>query len=229
MSAPRTSAYRTADQIAVQRLAAGASIAVGELSVLLCDDEIDDLVDQLTADRDDTPGSRQPSRGTGAAAVANLVDAGLLEPGEVLTMRTGGHTHTAEVLADGRLVVAGHVKESPTEAASFVALARRSGWRAWTNAEGETLEALRWRWRASELYESGDTELGEEWVDFCVRQRLSPGAGHQRQFGAFASQRDATSQPSELNAIVEWVVWCRQRKFVRDDRPLLRPPETVPA
>lgn len=229
MSAPRTSAYPTADYIVVERLPAGASILVGEQRVHLCDDEIDALVDQLTAGRTPPRGGRRPRRGTGAAAVADLVDDGFLNPGEVLTMRTGGRTHTAEVLVDGRLAVAGHIKESPTEAASFVALARRSGWRAWTNAAGETLEAIRWRWRASELFESDDKELVEEWVGFCVRRRLSPGTVNQLQFEAFASHMDSAREPQALAAIVEWAVWCRQRKFVREEQPLLRPPISVSA
>ncbi len=214
--------------------------AGGVFSFPMSPAEVDELIEEIApygtpegadakrqaprAPLDDSPPSapaaarRNVVRGTGAAAVVSLIDEGLIEPGEELTMRTGGETHRARVLADGSFSVGGRVERSPTEAACVVAQSRRSGWRMWTTASGETLEELRWKLRASSFSDGQDREIVQAWVAETVERRFSPGREHPNIFDGFC---DANGfDPDQARKVLgEWFQWCSANKWTRSAQP----------
>lgn len=194
----------------------------GVFSFSLSTAEVDDLINELsgygTPDRPvaDTTmlDQRKVRRRTGAEAVALLIDEGLISPGEELTMRTGGRTHRAQVLEDGSFSVAGRVERSPTEAACAVAKSRRSGWRMWTAASGETLEELRWKCRARMFSQGDEGEILEAWVADTVSRRFSPGRDHPNIFDSFC--RDNGIDPDQAQRVLaKWFDWCSDNKWTR--------------
>ena len=160
------------------------------------------------------PGQRKELRGIGTTGVVSLIDDGLIEPGEELTIRTGGETHRARVLADGSFSVAGRVEKSPTEAASAVAQSRRSGWRMWTTASGETLEELRWKHRASTFSEGNSRQIVEAWVAETVERRFSPGREHPNVFGPFCEKHGFDPDLAQ-EVLGGWFQWCSDNKWTR--------------
>lgn len=144
----------------------------------------------------------------------SLIEKGLLEPGEELTMRSGGETHRARVMADGSFSVAGRVEKSPTEAANAVAQSRRSGWRMWTTPSGETLEELRWKHRASTFSEGDGRKIVEAWVAETVERRFSPGREHPNIFARFCEHYDFDPDQAQ-EVLAEWFQWCSDNKWTR--------------
>ena len=64
--------------------------------------------------------------------ISDLVAAGLLHPGQVLHSNPGKYAgHTATVLSDGRLEMAGKVYESPSRAGIAVRQKHTNGWYFW--------------------------------------------------------------------------------------------------
>ena len=157
---------------------------------------------------------RKERRGTGASEVVGLIRAGMLRVGEELVMRSGGGEHRARVLEDGRFEVGGRIERTPTEAASFVAQSRRSGWKIWTNAEGESLESLRWRARARAFRGGVESEVLMAWTEFALSRRLSPGRDHSGLLEAFC---ESAGVEADLAAGVlgEWREWCEYNKWTR--------------
>ena len=86
--------------------------------------------------------------GRSDVSVADLVRAGLLTKGTILTWRDA----TATVTEDGRIACAGQLYSTPTTAAWHVRGVSVNGWRVWTvlvNGQRLTLDALRRRYRES--------------------------------------------------------------------------------
>ena len=74
--------------------------------------------------------------------VWDLIQAGLLEPGTVLTMTYIGTSHNAKVLAKGELEFCGRIFDTPSGACEFVTSTEINGWKAWKTPE-RTLHELR--------------------------------------------------------------------------------------
>lgn len=103
----------------------------------------------LASDRDDAS-DEQPSakrtRATIPGTVADLLAAGLLSAGSVLTFKRAGRSATARVTASGELVVDGVTYASPsTAAAKALGLKAANGWISWRldGGSGPTLADLR--------------------------------------------------------------------------------------
>jgi hypothetical protein len=79
--------------------------------------------------------------------LADLMQAGLLKPGTVLTFhqRRANRSGRAVVTADGQLVVDGHATPfpSPSKAAEAVTGNVINGWTLWHVEDGRTLDVLR--------------------------------------------------------------------------------------
>ena len=204
----------------------------GDISVgvLLNPRQVDDLVTKLVGRSEGEvgrqAGSDQPLKQTertraatnkGVAAVRPLLDAGMLQAGERLTMRSEGQEHSAVILGDGTFDIDGHVEGSPTEAATYAAQAPRSGWRIWKNAAGETLEELRWRLRASDFRDSeGDaSKTVEEWVGFCIRKRLKPNNDRPGTVAAFFSDMGVEDTGNARAVLDQWFMWCIDQRWTR--------------
>lgn len=95
------------------------------------------------------PVRREPPPGPVAVEVADLLEASYLQPGATLHSGVGKHGgHTAIVLPDGRIEVAGRAFESPSSAASSILGRPANGWDFWkTDPAGRTrLKLLRARY-----------------------------------------------------------------------------------
>ncbi|MFF3014019.1 DUF4357 domain-containing protein [Streptomyces sp. NPDC057939] len=81
-------------------------------------------------------------------ALAPLLDAGLLKPGQPLVWRRRnlGQEHHAQVTEEGHLRLDdGRVCESPSGACDVVAQSKSNGWDAWRTEDGTSLSVLRGR------------------------------------------------------------------------------------
>lgn len=201
------------------------------VSVLLTPREVDELVTKLVGRPEG--GSQQKSVShrpaeprvrhraerldRGAAAVLPLIDAGVLRVGEKLTMRSGGAEYSAVIREDGSFDIDGHIERSPTEAATYAAQAPRSGWRIWVNAEGESLEGLRWRLRGSEFRddEGNESKTVQQWVDFCIAKRQKPGMARPGTIAAFFSDNGTEDIEGARAVLAQWFAWCVDRKWAR--------------
>lgn len=76
------------------------------------------------------------------ATVRDLIRAGLLKPGTVLTWTYIGTSHNAKVLAKGELEFYGRIFDTPSGACEFVTGTEINGWKAWKTPE-RTLDELR--------------------------------------------------------------------------------------
>ena len=203
------------------------TLSVGLLSVacVLPPAAVDELTEKMASAGESTRvnaqqarerqmAERKERRGTGAEEVLGLIRGGVLRVGEELVMRSGGDVHRAKVLADGRFAVGGHVMSTPTEAASFAAQARRSGWKIWTNTAGVPLEALRWRARARSFQTGAEGDVLMAWIEFALARRLSPGKDHSGLLAAFCS---STGTAPDLATVVlgQWLDWCQHNKWTR--------------
>lgn len=64
--------------------------------------------------------------------IADLIGAGYLTSGQTLYSRPGKYGgHSAQILSDGRIEIAGQVFESPSSAAIFIRKKRTNGWAFW--------------------------------------------------------------------------------------------------
>lgn len=76
--------------------------------------------------------NRGPADTSVTVEIADLITAGLLEPGQTLYTRPGKYGgHAGRILSDGRLEVAGHVFDSPSRAAIFIRKKNTNGWHFW--------------------------------------------------------------------------------------------------
>ncbi len=76
------------------------------------------------------------------ATVRDLIQAGLLKPGTLLTWTYIGTSHNAKVLAKGELELYGRIFDTPSGACEFVTGTEIDGWKAWKTPE-RTLDELR--------------------------------------------------------------------------------------
>ena len=77
-------------------------------------------------------------------SLSPLVEAGILQEGEVLTMRRrGANDVKAQVGASGELILDGKKFRTPSGAAKSVVNRPINGWSAWRNSSGSTLLHLR--------------------------------------------------------------------------------------
>lgn len=119
--------------------------------------------------------------------VSDLIEAGLLEVGEVLAFQRGDTTYEAIVHIDGRLEIGrGGVFDSPSRAAAEAAGSKSEpGWDVWQCPNGKTLADLRWELRAASFpHDSGkhgDKYMAEKrnvvtrWVSYALSEGLHPG------------------------------------------------------
>lgn len=221
--------------VAVERGPDGTSLRFvsGDISVSvhLTPREVDELVTKLVgrpeggsqrkgvSDRPSEPRVRHRAErlDRGAAAVLPLIGAGVLRVGEVLSMRSGGAEYSAVIREDGSFDIDGHIERSPTEAATYAAQAPRSGWRIWVNAEGESLESLRWRLRGSEFRDDdgNESKTVKQWVDFCIAKRLKPGTDRPGTIAAFFSDNRVEDVGEARAALAQWFAWCVDKKWAR--------------
>lgn len=83
-------------------------------------------------------------KSAGWIQVKHLVEAGLLTPGTELTPRSGAwQAHTATVLPDGLLEVAGKTFDSPSGAGQHVKGSATNGWWFWRLPDGRKLHDVR--------------------------------------------------------------------------------------
>ena len=76
--------------------------------------------------------ARHVNDGTITIEVADLVVAGLIAQGQTIHSRPGKYGgHTGTVLSDGRIEVAGHVFNSPSQAGIYVRKKHTNGWLFW--------------------------------------------------------------------------------------------------
>ena len=128
------------------------------------------------------------SRRVGVAAnpgVADLLAAGLVEDGTILTLRHHGVEHTATVCPDGDIEFDGR-RYSTLSAAARAACAGASmnGWTAWKLFDGPHINDLRWLFRANEFPGEGHRyspssagemrQIARWWVQHALEQGLDP-------------------------------------------------------
>jgi Restriction Enzyme Adenine Methylase Associated len=76
-------------------------------------------------------------------SVRDLLEAGVLRPGETVYARYHGKTYTATIEADGRIAVKGRgVFRSPSAAADDIAGTNLNGWVFWRVARGNERPCL---------------------------------------------------------------------------------------
>lgn len=128
------------------------------------------------------------SRRMGTAAnpsVADLLSAGLLEDGSILTLRYHGAEYTATVGADGSIEFEGTQYTSPSAAARAASEgASMNGWTAWKIFDGPPIDDLRWLYRADDFPGEGHryapSTAGEMrqiacwWVQHALAEGLDP-------------------------------------------------------
>ena len=75
--------------------------------------------------------------------VYDLVRAGLIEPGTILTLTYKGNDYKSKVLAKGRLEIAGQQFDAPSGAGKFATGTEINGWKEWKTPDGHALRDLR--------------------------------------------------------------------------------------
>ena len=123
-------------------------------------------------------------RGRVREHMADLLEAGIIPPGTVLTMEHRGSVHHATVAADGSIELDGNLCRSPSQASRRVTGVSRNGWKDWRVMDGLSLDDLRWRLRATRfpgehhnLAESTAQEkqrLALRWVRHALENDMDP-------------------------------------------------------
>lgn len=123
-------------------------------------------------------------RGRARERVVDLVEAGVISPGEILTMNHRGSVYRATVAADGSIEFEGRVCKSPSEASRCATGTARNGWRDWKVMDGLSLDDLRWRLRADRFPGEGHDyaastaqekqRLALRWVKHALENGLDP-------------------------------------------------------
>lgn len=141
------------------------------------------LAELLTGTAEPSPPSPPTASPRRRAKVLDLIEGGLLQPGEVLSFERGRTTHEAIVHADGRLETTdGAVHNAPSPAAmSATGATSENGWVAWRVPDGRSLDDLLWELRAETFPQDGDEDaetrrsVVRQWVMFARGRGLSPG------------------------------------------------------
>lgn len=140
------------------------------------------------------PGARARER------VDDLIEAGIISPGAVLTMKHRGSVHHATVAADGSIELEGDLCKTPSEASRLVAGASRNGWRDWKVMDGLSLDDLRWKLRAAR-FPGEDHTLAEStvqekqrlalwWVKYAFENGLDPAARNEDAIADLLTRRN---------------------------------------
>ena len=128
------------------------------------------------------------SRRLGAAtnpSVADLLAAGLIDDGTILTLRYRGVEHTATVRPNGDVEFDGRPHTSLSSAArTACAGASVNGWTAWRLFDGPPIDDLRWMLRADDFPGEGHRyapssasemrQLARSWVQHALAAGLDP-------------------------------------------------------
>ena len=150
------------EPIVLKRLDGTISLHTDSERYELSDKEAGSMGEWLVFWINQPPGSRSisprpPKRHE--ATVWDLIQAGLLKPGTVLTMTYIGTPHNAKVLPEGELEFYGRIFDTPSGACEFVTGTEINGWKAWKTPE-RTLDELR-----KDLLRS---RIRNKYVYFCV-------------------------------------------------------------
>ena len=141
----------------------------------------------------DAPQPTQPNPSGGAfrrlgaptnPTLPDVVHAGYLDGGAILTLTHRGVEHTATVTTDGQIAFDGGLYGSPSAAASAACGGNRNGWTEWSTFDGPPLDDLRWLCRADQFPGDGhgysDSSAGEMrhvarwWVEHALAEGLDP-------------------------------------------------------
>ena len=167
---------------------------------------------------------RSPRRKRGH--IADLIEAGLLEPSAVLTFTYDGVTHEAIVHGDGRLDIDGDEGvDTPSRAAAVVSgTAAQPGWDVWCCADGRTLADLRWELRVADFgpYENVSDKYTVEvqrvigrWLVYARRNGLRSGRRDEDAVQRFFSEKPyaETTLQSYVRHLDAWFdTWDRTSK-----------------
>lgn len=107
---------------------------------------------------------RAQANGAVTVEIGDLIGAGFLVAGQVLHSRPGKYAgHTARLLSDGRIEVAGQAFESPSKAGIFVRKKNTNGWSFWRlDSNGRrSLKEVRSEYLRMVSPEAGDQEEAE--------------------------------------------------------------------
>lgn len=165
-------------------------------------------------------GSRPKHRET----VADLVNAGIIGPGTILTMTHRGQACHATVTADGLIEIDGRRFYSPSGAAEHVKGASVNGWTAWRDMGGALLTELRWRLRVHRFpgqeHDYAESTADEKqrvagwWVDHALSSGLDPAERNDEAVEAVLGRREyaETTLESYRRHLDQWFELHRRRR-----------------
>jgi alkylated DNA nucleotide flippase Atl1 len=131
-------------------------------------------------------------KSAGWIQVKHLVDAGLLEPGTVLSPRSGAwEAREALVRADGLLELDGKTFDSPSGAGRFVKNAATNGWSFWRLPDGRRLLDIRAAYTGTPPAKSTPTF---DWSRLHAILELLP-RGYWTKYGSLADAVGTAAQP----------------------------------
>ena len=131
---------------------------------------------------------------SGWVQVKNLVEAGLIAPGTLLTPRPGGSwkERPATVLADGLLSVDGRTFETPSGAGKYVKGKVTNGWTFWRLPDGRKLLDVRSAFTGTKEPKEAHTRF--DWATLHAILDALP-AGHWTTYGNLAEVIGTSPQP----------------------------------
>ena len=155
--------------------------------------------------------------------VADLVNAGIIGPGTILTTTHRGHTCHATVTADGLIEIDGERFDSPSRAAKHVKGSSVNGWAAWRDMGGALLMELRWRLRVQRFpgqgHDYAESTADEKqrvagwWVDHALSSGLDPAERNDEAIEAVLGRREyaETTLESYRRHLDQWFELHRRR------------------
>ena len=170
-------------------------------------------------------GSRPKHRET----VADLVNAGIIGPGTILTLTHRGRACHATVTADGLIEIDGRRFRSPSRAAEHVKGSSVNGWTAWRDMGGALLMELRWRLRVHRFPGQGhgyaESTADEKqrvagwWVDHALSSGLDPAERNDEAIEAVLGRKEyaETTLESYRRHLDQWFERHRRRHSPQSD------------
>ena len=170
-------------------------------------------------------GSRPKRRET----VADLVNAGIIGPGMILTLTHHGRACHATVTADGLIEIDGRLFDSPSRAAEHVKGSSVNGWTAWRDMGGALLMELRWRLRVHRFpgqgYDYAESTADEKqrvaswWVDHALSSGLDPAERNDEAIEAVLGRKEyaETTLESYRRHLDQWFELHRRRHSSQSD------------
>jgi alkylated DNA nucleotide flippase Atl1 len=157
-------------------------------------------------------------KSAGWIQVKHLVEAGLLEPGTVLSPRSGAwQPRTAVVREDGLLEVDGTTFDSPSGAGRFVKNAATNGWSFWRLPDGRRLRDVKEVYTGTAPTKSSTSF---DWGPLHAIMELLP-PGYWTSYGSLADAVGTAAQP-----LGNHVSTCRQcsnvHRVLRSDGTVAR-------